>query len=70
MSIIIDMVSGDRRRHSRSWSTSEDEAPSSISIAAPAPLLESPALVDPSEMNLSEVSPSEMDPSGIIILFI
>ena len=56
------MALGDRRRCSCLLSTSEAEAPSSISTAAPVPSSEDLALVGPSEAGLSE-----MDPSGIII---
>ena len=59
------MTLGDRRRHSRLQSISKIEAPSSISIAAPAPLSE-----DPSEAGLNKMGPSEVDPNGIIIFFI
>ena len=64
------MTSGDRRRRSCSQSPSEIEAPSPISVAAPALLLEDPILAGPNEVGLSEVGPNEMHFSGIIIFFI
>ena len=65
------MASENRRRYSRSQSTSEVEAPSLISVAASAPLSEGPALAGSSEAVPSEVAgPSEVGPSECIIIFL
>ena len=67
------MALGDRQRCLRSQlaaDTLEVEAPPPISVAAPAPLSEGPALAGPSEVGLSDASPNGTDLSDIIILFI
>ena len=70
------MASENRRRYSRSQSTSEVEAPSSIFVATPAPLSKGPTLASFSETGLSEVGPSEVagpsevGPSECITIFL